>query len=67
MHNGGHLTLAPLMVEALREPGLDTPVVIGGIVPDDDLPPLEDAGSARCSAPGLSAEAVETVRRAARG
>ena len=34
MHNGAHLTLAPAVVEALRRVGLDTPVVVGGIVPD---------------------------------
>ena len=33
MHNGAHLTLAPAVVGALRAAGLDTPVVIGGIVP----------------------------------
>src|ERR1700684_2186449 len=33
MHNGAHLTLAPAVVAALRDAGLDTPVVIGGVVP----------------------------------
>ena len=34
MHNAGHLTLAPRMVQALEDAGLDVPVVVGGIVPD---------------------------------
>ena len=44
MHNAGHLTLAPRMVQAVDEAGLDIPVVIGGIVPSDDVPVLIDAG-----------------------
>ena len=37
MLNAGHLTLGPRMVEALADAGLDVPVVIGGIVPDEAL------------------------------
>ena len=37
MHNGAHLTLAPAVVNALREVGLTTPVVVGGIVPPADV------------------------------
>ncbi len=32
MLSGAHLTLAPLVVEALRAKGSDIPVVVGGIV-----------------------------------
>lgn len=66
MHNASHLTLAPLMVEALRAQGLDTPVVVGGIVPDEDVAVLTEAGVAAILGPGASAaEVVATVRRAA--
>ena len=66
MHNASHLTLAPLMVEALRAQGLDTPVVVGGIVPDEDVAVLTDAGVAAILGPGASAsEVVATVRRVA--
>src|SRR5687768_17927628 len=41
MHNGAHLTLAPAVVEALRAAGLETPVVVGGIIPDVDRERLE--------------------------
>ena len=45
MHNAGHLTLAPLIVRALAEAGLDdVPVVIGGIVPEEDRGELAAAG-----------------------
>jgi methylmalonyl-CoA mutase C-terminal domain/subunit len=68
MHNASHLTLAPAMVEALRAQGLDTPVVVGGIVPDEDVRVLMDAGVAAILGPGASAaEVVETVRRVAGG
>ena len=41
MHNGAHLTLAPAVVDSLRAAGLDTPVIVGGIVPPSDIPALE--------------------------
>jgi len=68
MHNGAHLTLAPAVVAALRAAGLDTPVVIGGIVPPADVPRLLDGGIAAVLGPGASnEEVVATVREAASG
>ena len=67
MHNGGHLALAPAMVRALREAGLETAVVIGGIVPDEDVPRLREAGVAAVLGPGMSGEAVVAAVRAAAG
>jgi methylmalonyl-CoA mutase C-terminal domain/subunit len=68
MHNAGHLTLGPAMLAALDEAGIDVPVVIGGIVPDADLPILNDAGIAAVLGPGASAEeVVRTVRRVIAG
>jgi methylmalonyl-CoA mutase C-terminal domain/subunit len=67
MHNAGHLTLAPRMVDALAAAGLDVPVIIGGIVPDQDVARLEEAGVAAVLGPGASADQVaETVRAAVR-
>jgi methylmalonyl-CoA mutase C-terminal domain/subunit len=66
MHNGAHLTLAPAVVCALRAAGLDTPVVIGGIVPPPDVPVLASEGVAAVLGPGASnAEVVATVLSAA--
>src|SRR5690606_1002108 len=66
MHNGGHLTLAPNLVRVAREHGLDTAIVVGGIVPDVDVTKLLDAGVAGVLGPGASAdEVVAAVRRAA--
>jgi methylmalonyl-CoA mutase C-terminal domain/subunit len=68
MHNGAHLTLAPAVVRALREAGLDTPVVVGGIVPPDDVPLLRRDGVAAVLGPGASNdEVVAAVRAAADG
>ena len=58
MLNAGHLTLGPRIVDALAEAGLDVPVVIGGIVPDEDRPALADAGVAGVLGPGAPIEEV---------
>jgi len=65
MHNASHMTLAPAMVKALEDAELDTPVVVGGIIPDVDVQPLLDGGVAAVIGPGASAEEVaQTVRDA---
>lgn len=66
MHNGAHLTLAPAVIEALRATGLDTPVVVGGIVPAVDVERLRANGVAAVLGPGASNEEVAaTVRTVA--
>ncbi len=68
IHNGGHLTLAPRLVDALQDAGLDVPVVVGGIVPEDDVALLHAAGVAAVLGPGASAaDVVGAVRRAVDG
>ncbi|MEI6446295.1 MAG: protein meaA [Actinomycetes bacterium] len=43
--SGSHRELIPSVIEALREAGAgDVPVVVGGIIPDQDVPELEAAG-----------------------
>jgi methylmalonyl-CoA mutase, C-terminal domain len=65
LHNASHLTLAPKMVDALRHAGLDIPVIVGGIIPDDDVPALRDAGVAAILGPGASAaDVAQAVRDA---
>ncbi len=65
MHNGSHRTLAPLVVQALRDAGLDTAVVVGGIVPDADVAYLRDAGIDEVLGPGASNdEVIAAVERA---
>ncbi len=53
--SGAHLTLVPKVLEGLRSEGLeDVLVLCGGIIPDDDIPVLEEAGVARVFTPGAS-------------
>ncbi len=63
MHNASHMTLAPAMVKAVEAAELDTPVIVGGIIPDEDLQPLRDAGVAVVLGPGASAEEVAQAVR----
>jgi len=65
MHNAGHLTLAPAMIEALRDADLDVPLIVGGIVPEQDVTTLHDAGVAAVLGPGASAEEVVSAVRGA--
>jgi methylmalonyl-CoA mutase cobalamin-binding domain/chain len=66
MHSGGHLTLAPAVIEALVQRGLDVPVVVGGIIPERDRATLLAAGVVEVLNPGASEEqVVAAVRRAA--
>jgi methylmalonyl-CoA mutase C-terminal domain/subunit len=51
--SGAHLVLVPRVVELLRSAGRDDVlVVVGGIIPDDDIVPLEAAGVSRVFTPG---------------
>ncbi len=52
------MTLAPLVVEQMRSRGVDIPVVVGGIVPDADVPALKAAGIAAILTPGATAEQI---------
>ncbi|HEY4094609.1 MAG TPA: protein meaA [Baekduia sp.] len=49
--SGSHLELIPSVIEALRERGVDAPVVVGGIIPTADVQPLKDAGVAAVYTP----------------
>jgi methylmalonyl-CoA mutase C-terminal domain/subunit len=63
--SGAHMTLFPAVVELLRERGADEIVVFGGgIIPDADIPALEQAGLAGIFTPGASlTEITEWVDR----
>ena len=62
--SGAHLTLAPLVVQALRDVGSQVPVVVGGIIPDSDVEALNKAGVAATFGPGTSlAVILETLER----
>jgi len=58
MLSGAHLTLAPLVVDALRAKGSDIPVIVGGIVPNNDLDDMTAAGVAAVFGPGANSEVM---------
>jgi ethylmalonyl-CoA mutase len=49
--SGSHRELIPAVVQALREAGVDAPVVVGGIIPEADAPFLREAGVAAVYTP----------------
>ncbi len=51
--SGAHLTLVPKIIELLNQNNVgDILVMVGGIIPDEDIPKLESAGVARVFTPG---------------
>jgi methylmalonyl-CoA mutase, C-terminal domain len=62
--SGAHMTLFARVVELLRERGADDIVVFGGgIIPDADIPQLEQLGVRKVFTPGASMrEIVDWVR-----
>jgi len=51
--SGAHLTLVPRVIELLRQAGLGhVGVIVGGIIPESDIPKLQAMGVARVFGPG---------------
>lgn len=44
--SGSHRELIPAVIDTLRGKGVDVPVIVGGIIPDADVAPLQEAGVA---------------------
>jgi methylmalonyl-CoA mutase len=61
----GHLTLVPALRDALGELGADDVlVVVGGVIPPDDVPTLKEMGAAAVFPPGtVIAEAAQELLR----
>ena len=64
--SGAHMALVPRVIEKLKELGMDDVVVlVGGIIPDEDVQALLDMGVAGVFGPGtLTHEIVETIENA---
>jgi methylmalonyl-CoA mutase C-terminal domain/subunit len=57
--SGAHNTLCPRIVELLRENGMDdTLVLVGGIVPQEDITELKKIGVSEVFLPGTSTEDI---------
>jgi ethylmalonyl-CoA mutase len=49
--SGSHRELIPAVIDALRDAGVTAPVVVGGIIPEQDVEPLRQAGVAAVYTP----------------
>jgi methylmalonyl-CoA mutase C-terminal domain/subunit len=62
--SGAHMTLCPKVVELLRAQGQEhVLVVVGGIVPEADLPLLQAAGIHAVFGPGATTETIANFIR----
>lgn len=62
--SGAHLTVVRNLINALQEKGInDLPIVVGGIVPPEDIPKLKSIGVRDVFTPGTPmAEVVDRVK-----
>jgi len=59
--SGAHDYLFPKVMELLGEKGVDDILVIGGgIIPDEDIPALKEAGIAEIFGPGTNTGAIKS-------
>jgi methylmalonyl-CoA mutase cobalamin-binding domain/chain len=70
--SGAHMTLVPRVLDLLQQAGLaHVRVLVGGIVPESDVPKLLALGVARVFGPGTSLDEIvaflRTTREAAHG
>ena len=57
--SGVHNYFFPVVVEKLQEKNLDDVMVVGGgIIPDEDVPGLKDAGVAEIFGPGTNTQTI---------
>jgi methylmalonyl-CoA mutase C-terminal domain/subunit len=62
--SGAHNTLCPRIVQLLREQGMDDCLVLlGGIVPQEDITKLKSEGVAEVFLPGTSTEDIVSFLR----
>ena len=53
--SGAHMALAPRILELMRANDLeDIKIIIGGIIPDEDIPALQEMGIAAIYGPGTN-------------
>ncbi len=64
--SGAHMAIVPRIFELMKANGLDeVKVVIGGIIPNEDIPTLEKMGVSGIFGPGANTEKiVEYIRKA---
>ena len=64
--SGAHNALVPKIVEALHASGLtDVKIIVGGIIPEEDVAALKAAGVSEVFGPGTSTDDIVTYIRGA--
>ena len=62
--SGAHMTLLPRIMELMQKEGLDDVLVlVGGIIPDQDIAKLKEYGVAEVFQPGASTEEITAYVR----
>jgi methylmalonyl-CoA mutase C-terminal domain/subunit len=62
--SGAHMTLVPILIDLLRKEGLgDVLFLVGGIIPDEDVPELLKMGVAHVFVPGISLDDIVSFIR----
>jgi len=63
--SGAHMDLFPAILDRLKEKGVEAIVVAGGIIPEDDIPALEQLGVNAVFGPGTpSNEIIDYIKSA---
>lgn len=55
---GDHMTLAPKVIDGLRQRGMDAIVLVGGIILKHDIPVLEQMGACQVFLPGTPPDRI---------
>ncbi|HZS05821.1 MAG TPA: cobalamin B12-binding domain-containing protein [Blastocatellia bacterium] len=57
--SGAHMTIFPRIMQLMRERGMDDVLLFGGgIIPEEDIPKLKEAGVTEIFLPGTSTEDI---------
>lgn len=61
---GAHATLIPHLIQLLKDQGADDVLVLaGGVIPEDDIPTLKEAGVAQVFGPGADLDDIVRFTR----
>ena len=61
--SGAHMTLFKRVLDLLNEPKADIPVIVGGIIPEDDIPKLIEMGISEVFLPGTPLDRIRDWTR----
>jgi methylmalonyl-CoA mutase cobalamin-binding domain/chain len=56
--SGAHMTLVPRVLDLMKQANLTTGVLVGGIIPEADIPKLHAMGVAKIFGPGTSLDDI---------